>query len=325
MNRNIPRYYPFVLFPGQHEMPRMPIEYRKPVKKLFMGYHIKLFDSSYESDLSNYNKYIRELYLYNEIIGSKENLAVYKNKILFECIDRVRPLGYIHEEVQRKGKTEKLFFDHLKKRCGDNIENDRKINDWFLFKGEFDIYQYSEKHGKPYIPDIVYEDDFERICIDIEIDEPYTLNDDNNGLKKSYKPIHFLGGDDEKRDDSFVFNNWVVLRFAEEQIVNNLEDCGKIVEDVVDFLKAINKNKGNIKTAFELETYDLDKVKRWTKLEAEEMAEKNYRDSYLSVLNEKFINKAPQINKTNIKDIKISEEKKIIDFFKMVNVKENKA
>lgn len=327
-DKDIPTHYPFVLFPGQYELPSIPIEFKKPVKKLFMGYHFKLFDSSYERELSYYNKYVRELYLYNEIIGSEENLAIYRNKILYESIKRANELGDIYEPSQRKGKTEKIFYDFLRKKLGKNIQIDKEITKRFLFNGEFGYYQYSEKYGKPYMPDIVYDEDFGSIHIDIEIDEPYTLSDESSNYNKTYKPIHFLGGDDEKRDDFFVFNNWVVLRFAEEQIVNNIEDCGKIVQDVVNFLTDLLKNEGEFKSWLELKTYGIKKVKRWTKVEAEEMAENNYRESYLIALNTKYENSEVKtinngVNNNLIKPKQVENYK--INIEKPINKVESKS
>jgi hypothetical protein len=111
------------------------------------------------------------------------------------------------------------------------------------------------------------------VGIDIEIDEPYTFE---NGVTKE---IHYLldfNGEsiDKGRNDTFVANNWFVLRFAESQIKNNLQECLQIVQFLINFI-ASNDNKRYLKEFNNLST----RISKgfWTKENARRMARTNYR------------------------------------------------
>jgi hypothetical protein len=68
-----------------------------------------------------------------------------------------------------------------------------------------------------YYPDFIYHDS-SGLCIDIEIDEPYTLD--------SRKPIHCKGQDDY-RNAFFLRKQWVVVRFMEQQVMQHPLLCCK--------------------------------------------------------------------------------------------------
>jgi len=108
---------------------------------------------------------------------------------------------------QKKGKSEDLLFIELFNLYPDFIKIDMQLSGYY--------------------PDIVLN-----ICdivfIDIEIDEPYDLINKNE--------LHYIGCNDEKRDEYFTNNNWFVLRFSERQILNNLVDCIALIKKLVDFI-----------------------------------------------------------------------------------------
>ena len=63
------------------------------------------------------------------------------------------------------------------------------------------------------------------VHIDIEIDEPYSVNNE---------PIHYIECDnDQKRNKYFIDHGWIVIRFSERQITLYPKGCLKIVEDVL--------------------------------------------------------------------------------------------
>lgn len=109
----------------------------------------------------------------------------------------------------------------------------------------------------------------ENLYIDIEIDEPYDI--------VSRKPIHYLGNGDNLRDRYFIRNGWCVLRFAEQQIKDN-------VEGVINYVKRILRwltDESEIK--FHEDT--LDSINRWSYEEAMEMSSNSIREKYLGLPN----------------------------------------
>jgi hypothetical protein len=108
------------------------------------------------------------------------------------------------------------------------------------------------------------------LWIDVEIDEPY------EGRKK--QPHHCLDtGKDEKRTQFFLEGNWVVIRFAEEQVVNNPLACCREIAQVLGTLT------GNYQYLTPLlSVKPLEKVKRWTQAEALLMVKRKFRERYLA-------------------------------------------
>lgn len=89
--------------------------------------------------------------------------------------------------------------------------------------------------------------------------------------------MHFKDSYDISRDHYFNKNGWVVIRFAEEQIVKQPESCitfiAKVVDDMLEseFVKRTS------------EALNLTTVAEWTYAEAEKMAANFYRESYLGI------------------------------------------
>lgn len=120
----------------------------------------------------------------------------------------------------------------------------------------------------PYTPDFCYIDG--NLHIDIEIDEPY--------IYKSKKTYHYLQDSRESnRHKFFLDRNWLILRFAEEQVCRYPESCCKVVAQVIS-----NITGEPIPPALR-SVQDLPEVKRWTQSEAQRMAQTNYRDTYLNL------------------------------------------
>lgn len=126
-----------------------------------------------------------------------------------------------------------------------------------------------KKRNYGYKPDIAVLWKSKGIAIDVEIDEPYDI--------KSREPIHCT--DDEKdyiRNAYFLENGWFVIRIAEEQVIKNVDGvCGyvsKIISTIAEDMRFARD-------------YGVDPVKRWSKKEAQKMAEDGFRESYLSERN----------------------------------------
>ncbi len=107
------------------------------------------------------------------------------------------------------------------------------------------------------------------IWIDCEIDEPYDY--------KTGKPTHCTDDErDRHRNTFFLTNNWIVVRFSEEQVVRYPESCCK---ELVSVIKRV--------TGMEMYALGLGEVPTlkpspmWTKKQAKKMAKVKYRDKYL--------------------------------------------
>ena len=118
-----------------------------------------------------------------------------------------------------------------------------------------------------YKPDIAILWKSKGIAIDVEIDEPYDI--------KSREPIHCT--DDEKdyiRNAYFLENGWFVIRIAEEQVIKNVDGVCGYVSNII---SAIAKDMRFARD------YGIDPVKRWSKEEAQKMAEEGFREKYLEL------------------------------------------
>lgn len=125
--------------------------------------------------------------------------------------------------------------------------------------------------ARSYEPDIaLVANNQTNIRIDIEIDEPYSL--------LSRTPIHYTeDNSDAVRDAIMKSAGWIVIRFAEEQIVKQPMAC----------ISSIARLLIQIDSSLVPETCSISEfpkpIKRWTKAEAELMAQNNYREDYLEI------------------------------------------
>jgi len=117
------------------------------------------------------------------------------------------------------------------------------------------------------LPDILIHDTGLGYSFVIEIDEPYEL--------QYGEPIHCLGDDDE-RDNYFLKECWGVIRFAEIQFITEPEFC-------CDFIAhTINKfTLGLSQLPTKEKHLALTKVPCWTREQAKQMEEADFRATYL--------------------------------------------
>lgn len=107
------------------------------------------------------------------------------------------------------------------------------------------------------------------LSIDVEIDEPYDY--------KSRCPTHCIDDPaDARRNQYFVENNWIVIRFSEAQIVMYPHSCCKTIAKVV---SRVTLSERFLKDLHEIP--DLQPYPMWTKKQAKKMADARTRDSYL--------------------------------------------
>lgn len=125
-----------------------------------------------------------------------------------------------------------------------------------------------------YEPDFVFNKYEKNLYVDIEIDEPY------DGLGN---PTHYLGSDDQRNYD-FKKRGWIIIRFAESQIVRQPDSCCKIIAEVLD--SVINSKYLQLFSNIS----DLETVKQWTKDESVLLVNFKYREKYLNRENIGIIN-----------------------------------
>ena len=118
-----------------------------------------------------------------------------------------------------------------------------------------------------YRPDFCLYWKKKNLYIDIEIDEPYDI--------VSRKPIHYQNNGDNLRDRYFIRNGWCVIRFAEQQIKENIKGVINYVKRVLRWLTDENGIKIHKDT--------LATIDRWSHEEAAEMSSNNVREHYLGL------------------------------------------
>jgi hypothetical protein len=109
------------------------------------------------------------------------------------------------------------------------------------------------------------------VWIDVEIDEPYDY--------KTGNPTHCSDDErDRNRNSFFLNNNWIVVRFSEEQVVRYPESCCKEIALVIRRVTGIEKYVHDLTDATSLGISPM-----WTSRQALKMAKAKVRDKYLRV------------------------------------------
>jgi hypothetical protein len=220
---------------------------------------VKIHDQKikkYQSDLESNDRKEKEYKRLLLTIKSQENLIKHRQEKIYRVLANTQQSNAFSDA--RHGLSENYFYTYLLKYFGNKIEKE---------KG-FIIPNFSY----PYSPDFIYHDSSTGLHIDIEIDEPYCF--DNQ--KRAYKAIH---DNDDKRNNFFLGKNWIVIRFAEEQIIRQPESCCRVIAETI----ADIYNNNSILYKFERVPM-LNPIKRWTSDEALQMAAKEYRKTYINII-----------------------------------------
>lgn len=223
---------------------------------------------------NKYSEFERE-YTEGIILAENINTVKYFTPIEYQYIDTSRYyyivfpkeetkiFPYRRRKVNRRGYSE----EHFEKTLLKYLLNTSIISDAALFISE----------DRQFEPDIalIYENNY-HINIDIEIDEPYSGYD--------RKPIHCKDNPaDLYRDQIFINAGWIVIRFAEEQVIKSPLNCTLIVARLlhaIDNMYTINKS---ILADIEKSGETFYTISKWNKDEAMNMAATNYREQYLNI------------------------------------------
>lgn len=235
----------------------------KPLFGLFKKVEIskikELNNDEYETLLSKYKESISKIDFENN--SNKTNYKLEKEKI-----DKLIKSNY--QDVSRKFYKEKLQ-PILSFRKLANSNNRGKSEIFFLSKLHENFNTQIFVDIIPSIGKNPFQPDFLIVCnetnfhIDIEIDEPYSVE---KGL-----PIHHDRSNDNERNDFFNEINWGVIRFTEKQIIENTYECINLIQNVLYSIR----NKEN---SF---SHEVPLYKKWTYEEALIMSNNGYRNTYL--------------------------------------------
>lgn len=208
----------------------------------------------YEKDLSYYEQRLRDYKMALHLHEAKkaqhqsvENVREFRKTHIAQLAKKftIKP-AKLKREVQR-GRSEEAFYTQLVKHFGKQVRNNVQL-------GKFE---------PAYVPDFCIIDDKSGLHIDIEIDEPY--------VSTTKQPIHFQGIDDD-RNAFFLRSGWLVVRFAEEQIIKYPEACCFQIQNVLAYVLGDADRIQN----------SVPNVTHWTKQEATRMAEQNSRNYFSS-------------------------------------------
>lgn len=121
---------------------------------------------------------------------------------------------------------------------------------------------------RPFSTDFLFIEPNTCLHIDIEVDEPFAFS--------TGEPIHCVG-DDDYRNKCFTEANFIVMRFAEEQVRTQPLRCLRFLT------KVINRYTSNdtwIHLFSEVER--ITQIKQWTNSGARKLKKQDYRQRYLN-------------------------------------------
>ena len=248
--------YPIFLQPTRFErikeaLPPLPPQPRKPklIKKNWLESLI-LWAEDQEDEMINAQRMMRyniKHQQYQEEVKralSDTEVRIFRQRERDDFLRQASRGTQLLRDV-KKGRYEQMFGDVLRGAFGGKIHTDI----------EFEL-----PNGNGYVPDFAYVDEATGLCIDIEIDEPYSMPEK--------QPIHFVGEDDY-RNCYFMDNGWFIVRFAEEQIANQPNACLGYIRSVIDNI--LQNSEVNVTPV---------PVSRWDYFDAKRYAAFDYRNTY---------------------------------------------
>lgn len=211
--------------------------------------------AEYQQQLSEYeNRYTRRLKLMAMSTQKNSLLLETRQKKLKALLKSCIQLPCNSSNAQQ-GVSEQQFFCYLLRYFPTVCQGmEFQISDSsFRYSADFILYHQQSGLG-----------------VDIEVDEPYE--------GRTGEPHHCVDqGKDSRRNQFFIDNNWIVIRFSEKQVVQHPDSCCKVIAS------AIAKVTGDYSYLVSLQNVTtLPQEAQWTIKQAKRMAKTNYRQSYLS-------------------------------------------
>ncbi len=236
--------------------------------KLLTKYKLNLAD--YEIKMELYNDHLREYESWKEELLENTEFKTAINKNREEGINRM--IAGFSQNIIKPQKSEKNFQVGISENYFLKYLNK-------YFKDIAILKHYTLEYFEPDFT-LILENG---LHIDIEIDEPYTGNTKEvihyyDKLKRQFS--------DYDRNKFFIGCGWIVIRFSEQQIIEQPDACCKYLAKTLQYFNH-NSNIENFKGI-----NDILPMQIWSIKEANEMAYFDYRKKYL---NEDFLKKT--INK----------------------------
>jgi hypothetical protein len=228
-----------------------PLKLNNQERKRLYEQKLKNYQSILKSNSKLQKQYEESVQFYR----TREGKVKYRTEKLKQLLSGTKSPD-AENQISKQGALEQAFYEKLNSYFPEKIQ---------LEKGLL------KPNGFVYTPDFIYFDPQSNLHIDIEVDEPYTPK---TGHPK--KPIHYLESEsDHKRNQFFLDKTWLVIRFAEEQVKRYPDSCCKVIAQTI--AKLLDDD--SILAPFQ-DVAELEPVRRWTRQEAEEMADIRYRSSY---------------------------------------------
>lgn len=205
------------------------------------------FQTSQHSSMRDYQNRVENYRTQSTERSQKIELARQK-------FQQIKPLKPIQGSNAPKGRSEEIFHQALSHYLPGEIMVDYRVIKYVEY---------------PYTPDFIYYLKDWNLYVDIEIDEPYTCSG------KGKKTTHCTDDQTEiNRDIFFEQNDWVVIRFAEEQVLRFPINCCKFIAQTI-YLLVGEPIPEKLK-----KVDDIIAVPRWNTKKAKRMARKKYRHYY---------------------------------------------
>ncbi|WP_375448767.1 hypothetical protein [uncultured Nostoc sp.] len=122
-------------------------------------------------------------------------------------------------------------------------------------------------HRLPFTADFLMIEPNTGLHIDLEIDEPISF--------ATLKPTHCIGEDDY-RNKCFVDANWLVIRFAEEQVSSQPERCARFIAGAIAQLTGNDTYRQKL-----LHVEKVTPMRQWSARQASKLKKSDYRQGYL--------------------------------------------
>jgi len=219
----------------------------------------------YERKKKDYDFISKEYY---DLISDSHTLRLMEKEWIYRFVDGIEKIALIDFDSPKEGWSEQYFYRFLIKWFGDSIMRGKVLE---IF------YDQITGDKRAYVPDFLFVHPEKNLLIDIEVDEPYTKGGLLDG-KNEIIPIHHIGSDDQ-RNNYFLDKKCVIVRFSEEQVVCEPEECCREIAKVIHHLTGDIYNRSRLE-----EISDLKNTPQWTYEEALSLISENYRDNYLKLI-----------------------------------------
>jgi len=243
----------------------------------------------YSQDIENF-EYNEKLWRMKENPQGKEALEEKHKFIVHQLMNSpaIKNVNYAQPKLAVQYLSKKITEYKEESDKGFKGNTFQYEDGYQFFKNEEGTFYFNRTYvdintDETYSTDLIYWLPEMNLHINIEIDEPYDLKTKypkhsivNESVYDTGKKI--LKSVDETRDKFFKEKNWIVIRFAEEQIIKEPKKCYEAIIWVASFFSSPLFNFKDFEYYL---NWDIKAVNRWMKEEAIDLAAGDFRLSYL--------------------------------------------